>query len=102
MRGICSELVAAVAQQRGSVPLGLAADIEVFLGGELSAAAIAPEVLALEQPLMHDLVEVECAGVARRRLAFLDDGDSQSIDRKWIRCYAAVSSLAWYHDVGVV
>src|SRR5688500_7008086 len=99
MRGICIELVPAVSQQCGSVPLGLAADIEIFLGRELSAATIAPEFLALERPLMHDLVEVERAGVARQLLAFFDDGNPQSGAREPVRRCAAARARTYDHGI---
>ncbi len=99
MRGIGIELVPAVSQQCGSVPLGLAADIEVFLGRELSAATIAPELLALERSSMHDLVEVERAGVARQLLAFFDDGHPQSGAREPIRRCAAARTRTDDHGI---
>src|SRR5262245_61381471 len=89
MRGIRLELVPAIAQQCGAVPLGLAADVEVFLRRKRAAAPVEPLFLALEQTAMHDLVEVERARVAWQFAAFLDQRDPQTRSGKSIgRCGA--------------
>jgi hypothetical protein len=79
------KLVAAEAQQRCAVPFRLAAEIEVFLGREAAARTVAPDFLALERRLVHDLGEIQRARVARERRALLEDRDAQPGARQSVR-----------------
>jgi len=58
-----AEFVARIAQQRRAVPLGLAAEVEIFLGAEVPAAIVPPEFAALEFANLYDALEVERGSV---------------------------------------
>src|SRR5215472_1278414 len=63
MREIGAELVLGEAQQRRSVPLGLAADVEVLFGDDAASTAIEPGLAAQKFSPVNDALDVEGGAV---------------------------------------
>ncbi len=102
MAGIGLELVGLEAQERGAVPFGLAAEIEVFLRGHGAAVAVAPGFLALERRPAKYPLDVKGAAVDRQRFALLDDQDPLSRIRKPVGCGRSAGAGPDDDDVVVV
>jgi hypothetical protein len=66
------------AQQRGTVPFGLATDIETFLGCDGMTSPVYPALAAEECPVPHHATNVERAAVGWKMIPFLEQHDLEA------------------------
>ena len=84
MHRIGEKFLLAEAQQRRSIPLRLATDIEVLLRCEGTTATVEPGLAAEEGSLPHHAADVERTAVGRQMVALLDERYAQSTEHEAI------------------